>query len=99
MSRTHALVPQRHDDRHVGLEGFDLVFNFFGDRRLIAQIISIKKFEGLLDRVFVQIHVVFNLLRFQCQKGLIVPLFGRGQPLLARVPQLKIRFKFLFYIC
>jgi len=61
MSRTHALVPESHNDGHVGLEALDLVFNFFGDRRLIAQIISIKKFEGLLDRVFIRVYVGFNL--------------------------------------
>ena len=74
MPRPHALVPQRDDDGHVGLEGFNLVPDRLRDRRLVAQIVSIKKFEGLLDRIFVQIHVGFDLLRFQCQKGLIVPL-------------------------
>ena len=64
MPRPHALVPQRHDDGHVGLEGFELVPDRLGDRRLVAQIVPIEKFEGLLDRVFVQIHVGLDLLRF-----------------------------------
>ena len=68
MARPHALVPQSYYYRNIGLKLFNLVLDLLGYLGLIRQVIAVKKFKGLLDRVFIGRNILLNLFGLQAYK-------------------------------